>query len=231
MTDQRMLQKIRALLAKAESTDYPEEAEALSTRAQELMARHSIDRALLDAAAGSRESPAGRRVPVASPYEMPKATLLHVVAEANRCRSVWHRDLGASTVFGFPADLEAVEMMYTSLLVQATGAMLRSGSRHDEYGRSRTRSFRQSFLSAYAGRIGERLRAATRAAVEEASAGTGLLPVLATRDKAVEQAVTEVFPRLRRFANSVTNRDGYEAGRAAADRAALGHHAEVRSPG
>jgi hypothetical protein len=225
VTDQRMLQRIRALLAKAESTEFPEEAEALSTRAQELMARHSIDQALLDAASGARESPNSRRIPVENPYEMPKATLLHVVAEANRCRAIWHKDRRASTVFGFPADLEAVEMMFTSLLVQATGAMLRSGTHQDEYGRSRTKSFRQSFLSAYATRIGERLNEATRAAVEEASPGTGL--VLATREAAVHKAVAEVFPRIRRFANSVTNHDGVRAGRAAADRAALGHHAQV----
>jgi hypothetical protein len=227
MTDQRMLQRIRALLAKAESTEFPEEAEALSTRAQALMARHSIDEALLDAASGTRASPHSRRVPVESPYEMPKATLLHVVAEANRCRAIWDKSLGASTVFGFPADLEAVEMMFTSLLVQATGAMLRSGTHQDEYGRSRTKSFRQSFLSAYAGRIGERLREATRAAVAEASPGTGLLPVLATREVAVQKAVAEAFPRIRQFANSVTNHDGARAGRAAADLAALGHHAAV----
>ncbi|WP_017570470.1 DUF2786 domain-containing protein, partial [Nocardiopsis halotolerans] len=45
--DQGKLARVRALLAKAESTEFPSEAEALSARAQELMARHSIDRALL----------------------------------------------------------------------------------------------------------------------------------------------------------------------------------------
>jgi Protein of unknown function (DUF2786) len=37
--DERMLSRIRALLAKAEATEYAEEAEALSARAQELMAK------------------------------------------------------------------------------------------------------------------------------------------------------------------------------------------------
>ncbi|MEE3919447.1 DUF2786 domain-containing protein [Micromonospora sp. BRA006-A] len=45
----RMLDRVRALLAKAESTGYPAEAEAFTAKAQELMARHSIDAALLDA--------------------------------------------------------------------------------------------------------------------------------------------------------------------------------------
>jgi Protein of unknown function (DUF2786) len=47
--DQRMLERVRALLAKAESTEFAAEAEALTARAQELMARHSIDYALLAA--------------------------------------------------------------------------------------------------------------------------------------------------------------------------------------
>src|SRR6266571_5058578 len=152
--DTRILGKIRALLAKAESTEFPEEAEALSARAQELMAKHSIDHALLAAQSGNRDKPAGRRLPVDNPYESPKATLLHAVAQANRCRSVWQKALGISTVIGFPSDLDAVELLFTSLLVQANTAMLREGAKRDAYGRSRTRAFRQSFLVAYALRIG-----------------------------------------------------------------------------
>ena len=82
-----------------------------------------------------------------NPYESPKATLLHAVAQANRCRSVWQKALGISAVIGFPADLDAVELLFTSLLVQANTAMLREGAKRDACGRSRTRAFRQSFLT------------------------------------------------------------------------------------
>jgi Protein of unknown function (DUF2786) len=99
--DQRMLSRVRALLAKAESTEFAAEAEALTARAQELMARHSIDYALLAAASGSTEAPSGRRLFLESPYEAPKALLLDVVAAANRCRAVWHQNLGLGTVLGF----------------------------------------------------------------------------------------------------------------------------------
>ena len=70
--DERVLGRIRALLAKAESTEFAEEAEALSARAQELMAKYSIDHALLAAQSGEREEPSGRRIPVDGPYEEPK---------------------------------------------------------------------------------------------------------------------------------------------------------------
>ncbi|MFI6522111.1 DUF2786 domain-containing protein [Spirillospora sp. NPDC050679] len=219
--DQRMLGKVRALLAKAESTEFPEEAEALSARAQELMARHSIDHALLAAEGGGETAPAGCRLAVDHPYDSPKAVLLTVVAEANRCRAVWHRELGMSTVLGFPADLAAVEMLYTSLLVQATAAMVHAGPRRDARGRSRTRSFRHAFLNAYAARIGERLRDAVDRAAAEAG-GKDLLPVLARRDLAVQRAVDSMFPNLSRGrAGSVSNYEGWVAGRAAADLASL----------
>lgn len=225
--DQRMLGRVRALLAKAESTEFPEEAEAFSARAQELMARHSIDHALLAAETGDTAGPAGRRIPVDNPYDAPKAVLLTVVADANRSRAVWHRDLGFSTVLGFPADLAAVEMLFTSLLVQATAAMVHAGPRRDARGRSRTRSFRHAFLNAYAARIGERLReAADRAAA--GAGGKDLLPVLAARDRAVEQAVDTMFPNLAKGrSGSVSNYEGWVAGRAAADLASLNGRLEV----
>ena len=45
----KMMARIRALLAKAEGTEYAAEAEALTAKAQDLMTRHAIDEALLHA--------------------------------------------------------------------------------------------------------------------------------------------------------------------------------------
>jgi hypothetical protein len=225
-----MLDRVRALLAKAESTEFPEEAEALTSRAQALMARHSIDDALLAAEAerSGRAGPgdaAGRRMFVDSPYEAAKAVLLDVIATANRCRSIWLKNLGLCTVVGFPADLDAVELLFTSLLVQGTTAMVAAGSRQDALGRSRTRSFRQSFLAAYAQRIGERLSEAAGAAERQAAAdtpGVNLLPVLAARHRVVDESFEAMFPDLTRFsAGSVNDGEGWIAGRAAADVATL----------
>lgn len=228
--DQRMLDKVRALLAKAESTEFPQEAEALTSRAQQLMARHSIDHALLAAETGNREEPAGRRLPVDNPYESPKAVLLSEVAQANRCKAVWSKALGFSTVLGFPADLDAVELLFTSLLIQATSALVHEGSKYGPGGRSRTRAFRQSFLGSYASRIGERLRGTADEVVRQAAAETpetNLLPVLASRAKAVEDTTEAFFPELTEHRMSaVTDREGWLSGRTAADRADL----NVRTP-
>ena len=224
----RQLDRVRALLAKAESTSFPEEAETYTAKAQELMARYSIDYALLSVGAGGRDEPVGRRVGVDNPYEAPKVLLLDAVARANRCRSVWSGAFGFVTVLGFPSDVDGVEMLFTSLLVQATGAMVAAGSRRDANGRSSTRSFRQSFLTAYAQRIGERLTTATRDATEQAGRDVAdrlgaerLLPVLASRDAKVGEFADKLFPELVGKHVAITNREGWASGRAAADRAHL----------
>ncbi len=219
----RMLSKVRALLAKAESTDFEEEANALTAKAQELMARHAIDQAMVSGV-DTGDAPCGRRIGIDDPYAHGKAELLATVAVANRCRTVWMDGYGFSTIFGFSGDIDIVEVLYTSLLVQATRAMTAAGSVRDGAGRSRTRSFRQSFFIAFAGRIGERLQEATNVATEEAEAvhGRALLPVLAGRSAVVEDAFEAMFPDLVPIGGRVSNWDGWVAGRIAADRAHLG---------
>jgi hypothetical protein len=233
--DHRMLGRIRALLAKAESTEFTEEADALTAKAQQLMTRHSIDEALIAADGGDPNGPDAFRIGIDNPYEQAKAMLLDAVAEANRARMVWSSPYGFATVVGFESDLESVELLYTSLLVQATTAMNRAGVKQDKKGKSKTRSFRQTFLIAYAGRIRERLTVATEQAVHDAAEGVAeegvqhvepdarLLPVLAAREVAVGETTDRMFPGATRAKMRMQwNQEGWEHGTAAADRAVLG---------
>lgn len=226
--ESRMLTRIRALLAKAEATGFPEEAEALSAKAQELTARHSVDEALLAAGAPAPDAPGACRIGVEPPYEQAKAVLLDAVASANHCRAVWNEPLAFTTVVGFEADLEVVELLHTSLLVQATHAMTKAEAAQRASGRKRTKTFRQSFLAAYAHRVGDRLRAAAQSAVAETEAPRDLLPVLATRELAVTDRVEQMFPettttRLR----GVTDEAGWTEGTRAADRAQVRSHTQL----
>jgi hypothetical protein len=221
--DTRMLAKIRALLAKAESTGFPDEAESYSAKAQQLMASHRIDHALVAGEVQNQEDPIGVRLTVDHPYADAKALLLHVVAEANGCQAVWSAEHGFSTVFGFADEIEAVELLYTSLLVQGSAAMVREGSaRHDTP--ARTKTFRQSFMHAYAVHVGDRLRdEARRAEAAAAESSDRLLPVLASRDKAVRDQVERVFPRMEARGRSirVDNEQGWHRGRTFAGTAQL----------
>jgi hypothetical protein len=226
----KMLPRIRALLAKAEATDFPDEAEALSAKAQELMAKFSLDRALVDADPDHQldDDSAARRIWVETPYVSAKAQLVGVVASANNCRTVSMDQLAVVTIVGAELDLQLTELLSTSLLVQANRAMLAAGKHFGHRGESRTRSFRQSFLMAYAQRIGERLQAtteATRAAVPEQDADR-LLPVLSKREEQVEALFVKLFPATVLRRTRISNGAGWAAGLSAADLAQL----EARRP-
>ncbi|MFH8608910.1 DUF2786 domain-containing protein [Streptomyces sp. NPDC018029] len=243
----RTLTRIRALLAKAEATGFPEEAEALTAKAQELMARHSLDEALLAARTHAKDAPGACRVGVDAPYETAKAILLDAVAAANHCKAVWNEAYGFSTVVGFEPDLESVELLYTSLLVQGTTAMTKAEAGQRAAGRKRTKTFRQAFLMAYAHRIGGRLAAAGEHAVTEAAreaagpTGSGggaetdpaaLLPVLAARDVAVTEHTERMFPETTTTrVRGVTDAEGWNHGTAAADRAHVAHRGRSHGQG
>ena len=220
----KMLARIRALLAKAEATTFVEEADAFTAKAQELMARHAIDAAAVESSAtpgGARAGVAVKRLHIDDPYAEPKMYLLASVAQANSVRVVWNGRLSIATVFGFAIDLELVELMFTSLLVQATRAAADLGKTSRQ---ARSASFRRAFVTAYASRIGERLRQARVQAETEATSeyGTALVPILASRRDAVDDAVNEAFPETTRSRPRAVDAHGWRAGRLAADLADLG---------
>lgn len=226
----KMTERVLALLAKAESTTFPAEAEALTAKAQELIARYAIDRALLEdgAGAGATAGVVGRRILLDDPYTSAKSALVAAIARANRCKAVWNSDLGFSTVFGHPGDLDSVELLHNSLLTQGTAAMLAAGT---VGAHRRTRAFRGSFLLSFARRIGERLREATESAVDDACEehGDRLLPVLVAQDNAVQAALDKAFPNLTKSGSITIDPAGWAAGRFAADMATLGPSGQLQS--
>ena len=213
--DQKVLNRVRGLLAKAESTAFPEEAEALSAKAQELMNRHALERAMLDADLPALAT--SRRMWLDKSYFKEKSQLVHVVASAFRSRAVAYDGFGFVALVGDEVDLESVELLSTSLLVQATRAMVAVGGQAGKGSEARSRPFRKSFLVAYATRIGERLSAAPEEVSDER-----LLPVLADRKKAVDPLFDEMFTRTRTTRVTVRSAAGWGAGRAAADIADIG---------
>jgi hypothetical protein len=182
----------------------------------------------LAARAGDRVVvPFARRIGVDHPYEGEKAALLAAVARANHCHAVWSPELGFATVFGFEADIDAVDLLHTSLLVQAHRAMAQTEPPGGKAGRARLRSYRQSFLVSFAVRVGERLAEAAQAVLADAGGAdladrADLLPVLAARDEQVRETLQRVFPRTVASRSSrIDSREGWNSGRDAANQAAL----------
>jgi hypothetical protein len=217
----KIVGRVQALLAKAESTTFPEEAEALTAKAQELITRYAIDEAIAQQRRASGARPELRRLHIDAPYISAKAALLSAVGRANNVEVVYNTS-GRATIVGFDSDLDTVELLFASLLVQATASMLRVP--RDEVG-PRVKAFRHAFLLAFAQRIAQRLRAAREAATREAAAehGTSLVPLMDARQAAVAELLRQEFPHTRSARASVSHYGGYGAGAAAADGADIGN--------
>ncbi|MEP6561877.1 MAG: DUF2786 domain-containing protein [Nakamurella sp.] len=224
--DPKMLGKIRALLSKAEATTFEEEAEALTTKAQDLMTRYAIDEALLEESGGHGDVGA-RRIHIDNPYAQAKVQLLSTVGSINRVRVVWDDQHGMATVVGMAVDMELVDLLFTSLLVQATRALAEVGNTRINDGGyqsgrlNRSPSFRRAFLLAYATRIGERLAEAGERATADSSSSHGaeLVPVLARRAEEVDRRFDKMFPDTQEIRSKRVDARGWHAGRSAADRA------------
>ena len=221
--DDPALHKVRALLAQAESTNFDAEAAAFTAKAQELMARHAIDVALLWARTERTERPITVRVAVDDPYADIKALLLHVVASRSRCQAVRHPHYGMCSIVGFASDVAGTEMLFTSLLVQSQVALQAEGANAGPGARTRSRSFRSSFLLSFSHRINQRL-AEINAGIQRGAAeeDDSLLPVLAARDDAVDDALRELFGELQPdVVRGGSDAAGWVRGKLAADLAKL----------
>lgn len=229
-TPDHLIRRVQALLAKAESTEFPHEAEAFLTKAQELITRHAIDDARLRrSGVRSSDDIITRDVAVDPPYAAGRTRLLHAVAQSNHCRLVVVGSGGGGRrclLIGYDLDVDAVLVLFGSLSTQAARAMPITPPG------DRPRRFRHAFLMAYAERVGARLSAAASAQQDEVQRDTGRSAALALRDRhdAVDRAVSARFPTLGTVRTSVSSGAGLASGRAAADRAALGGRSISRRP-
>jgi hypothetical protein len=222
-SDDPILNRVRALLAQAESTTFEAEAETFTAKAQELMTRHAIDMAMLTGPPVSDQVDT-IRVAIDDPYVTAESALLFGVARHSRCRAVLHRGYAMASIVGLAHDVTATEMLFTSLLVQLQTAMRSAAATASAGSHERSRGFRASFVLAFANRVAERLAEINAAILSdvEADIGHSLLPVLAARRAVVDAAVDEMFGPLGKISSRRSvDAAGWVSGRMAADRARL----------
>lgn len=221
------LEKIRKLLAKAESTESAHEAEALSAKATELMAAYTIDAALLAAKAKQDLKPTVREIFLGNGYIQANGYLAKVVAEPYRCRIIrtvrrnktkYHQAKeGKVEIFGFDSDIDAFLILYTSLATQAhnQAAVSCPASVH-------LKKWKHSFITGFANKIKERLAAAQEEATAAATTSEpGTAIVLRDRSLAVQVLVNETYSDLKTFKYYTSSSDGYSSGQRAGERANL----------
>jgi hypothetical protein len=222
-----LLDRVRKLLSKAEDEGCPPaEAEALTAKAAELMARYGIDRALLGALRPETDGPADRVFTLGNPWGDVKRHLLAGLATALRCQCVQTRHEAGTRlhIFGYRSDLERADILFTSLLVQMARAL--AGQPVPGYG-SAARAWRRSWMLGYCSAVVARVRAAEEAAASSAgdsaaagdsAGGRSAQLVLADRSLVVRRQVTAAYPRLRKTRVTYSGSgygDGYREGQRA----------------
>jgi Protein of unknown function (DUF2786) len=219
-----ILDKVRKLLAKAEDQACtPAEADAFNAKAAELIAKYGVDRALLAESDPGSDVVGDRVIDLPAPYALDKCSLLAGIATQLRCRAVQRRDRNGFAIhlFGFGSDLDRVELLFTSLLVQASQSLAVQRAPRAES----LAAYRRSWLAGFTYAVVMRLRSAeTRAAAEAEPGGAGrsVALVLADRSVHVTHRVTEAYPHLNKLGPRRLAGSGRGHGYAAGQRADLG---------
>ena len=232
-TQTKMLERVRSLLAKAESTDSEHEAELCTLRAAEIMARYNIDKAMAEHRDHKDTKPVQQDFHIVAPYATAKVSLLAAVGSGFRC-TVYYSGAGTYTtahVYGFQDDIDAVMLLFTSLLLQAANAAKRVHATTEGRYRTvnRTKSARRAYLLGFARSIRERLEVAQQAATQDSESGTAASKELVLVSR--EAAVRAILPKARKVSQVSRNREAFDQGRADGNRANLHDRAEVAPRG
>jgi Protein of unknown function (DUF2786) len=222
----RLLDRVRKLLAKAEGEGVtPAEAEALTAKAAELMAKYGIDRALLAAQRPETDTPDSRLVDVYNPWGRVRAHLLCGLASALRCQPILVTAPDGTLrvhIFGYASDLERADVLYTSVLIQMWHGLIAA---QVPVRVPNVRAWRRSWLLGFAAAVTARVRAA-----EERAERTAPIPangqataalVLADRSLVIRRNVAAAYPHTRTARTTYTG-SGYDDGYAEGKRADIG---------
>jgi Protein of unknown function (DUF2786) len=222
-----LLDRVRKLLTKAEADGVTAaEAQALTAKAAELMAKYGIDRALLAARRPETDHPADRKVDIDNPWARVQAHLLCGVAAAMRCQCVLlpRPDPGTRIhIFGFASDIERTDVLYTSLLLQMWQGL--GTAQMPGWSRS-PRAWRRSWLLGFISAVVSRVRAAeqdatTRATSPAAAEGGRMTLVLADRRQVIMRNIEHAYPVTRKTQMTYSG-SGYGAGYTEGQRADIG---------
>lgn len=245
------LEKIRALLAKAEATTYPEEAKAFTAKAQELMTKWAIDDAMLRVGKSARDVTEIVSVKIVTgkpPYQGIREQMLSTIARNNDCRvildgNVWtyrdeqgnrlpkrKRKEAEAYLVGFPQDVEFVQMLLTSCTLQAQTEFLTEDVQRalfEEAPHPGNRiKWRNDFMLGYISAVGRRLWEMRKVTVQEAETATpGVGLVLASKADRVDDKIAQMFGKLSKGSGrnlGGSGGSGWGAGHAAGNRADLG---------
>jgi hypothetical protein len=169
-----MLEKIAKLLAQAEGTNNPAEAQAFTDKAFALAQAYNIDIAMAKARQkdrGKNEEVETRAIKVGEPgrkfKNMPWVDLFLAIARNNDVRCTIAHDRATVYAYGFPSDIDMCERLFASLNVQMVGqcnTALRDGVHKAQGVHGAT--FRPNFYVGFGNEISRRLHEARKNELE-----------------------------------------------------------------
>lgn len=196
---EKVVDKIRKLLAKAESTTFEGEADAFLAKAQELMVQHAIDEEEIRRS-GNRptEEIVVRTIQIRQniPRTKPLRQLLNIIASSFNCRMWYVPGTKNNYVAGFESDTIFVEMLFYSVQMQQHSALLREYEKakadYEAMGSPfRKTVWRRSFIEGYINRVCVRIWERYKKVDE--THGTGTSIVLRNRKSVVDEWVDSQY--------------------------------------
>lgn len=192
-------EKVALLLAKAEGASTPEEAEAYTRKAEELMVKHGIDEAMAQSRRpGTKADPIViERIRTRGPFRMAYSGYGQAVAPSFNIKS-YESDVSKNEkdiwLVGHKSDVEQAGTLVRSLLVQAPQALnywwrTEGAELNPVYNTMNQYLAKREFLFAFASGVRERLAEVRRHVVEDTGPGTEL--VLLDRSKLVQDWISE----------------------------------------
>ncbi|MFD6636743.1 DUF2786 domain-containing protein [Micromonospora chalcea] len=226
----KMLEKIRKMLALAEDpAATPAEAEAFTAKATDLMAQYGIERAMLAASDPTLDVIGDKIVVIEGNYALDKQRLLDSVAQALGAKCVLRTRYPNGKrqyqvhIFAYGSDLERIEMLFTSLLVQVANGLAQAQAPYWE----NPTTFRKSWIDGFRIAIYHRLREAEERAKKQAEesakpGGPSVALVLVDRAQLVKAKRDQEYGKLSKSRQRTLNGSGVRAGYQAGQRADLG---------
>lgn len=187
-TEEKTFSKIEMLLRKAESTEYPEEAETYMAAAEKLMLKHGIDRARLDSKSSKKDEIVIEKIPFPGMWQTAWTDGFSMVVTTLGLRALQSKRGGMTILWivGHKRDVDDAVSLVNSLRIQSEVALmvwwkkylpenkfLTSHERHVE---------KRSFMEAFGVGAALRIRDERQEAAKAAGPGTDVV----LRDRSAE---------------------------------------------
>jgi hypothetical protein len=213
MTDQNIIEKVQAILARANHPNTPQaEAETALAMAHRLITKHNLDESALEPSAESEDIVSDTLV-ISGAWAVRRRQVAYTIARLNSCDAYqskrWDehkRDGFVLHLYGTKADIFAVKTLWSAVEMLAVRTIPKGD-----------RSFRNSWWMGFQSGVASALRKANRDVVQQVVSEGGSSLVLVDRLKRAENEMRAQVHGLRSTSSRwyARSSSGYSAGRSA----------------